>query len=59
MCFFKAREYSLAAFNPSGDTVVVGSFNRFYVYNYSSKRNQWEEVDFYSLYNQNFLLISF
>ena len=35
----------MAAFNPTGDTVVVGSFNRFYVYNYSSKRNQWEEVN--------------
>ncbi len=40
----KAREFSMAAFNPTGDTVVVGSFNRYYVYNFSSKRNQWEEV---------------
>ena len=33
-----------AAFNPSGDSVVLGNFNRFYVYNFNKKRDQWEEI---------------
>lgn len=34
----KVREFTLAAFNPSGETVVLGNFNRFYTYNYNAKR---------------------
>jgi intraflagellar transport protein 172 len=34
----KIKEFTNAAFNPSGDTVVLGNFNRFYVYNYNTKR---------------------
>lgn len=40
----KVREFTLAAFNPSGDTVVLGNFNRFYVYNYNQRRGQWDEI---------------
>lgn len=40
----KVRDFTVAAFNPSGDTVVLGNFNRFYVYNFNSKRGQWEEI---------------
>lgn len=39
----KVKDFSVAAFNPSGDTVAIGNFNRFYVYNLNTKRGQWEE----------------
>ena len=31
-------------FNQTGETAIVGNFNRFYVYNYNSKRPQWDEI---------------
>ena len=34
----KVKEFTQAAFNPTGETAIVGNFNRFYVYNYNSKR---------------------
>ena len=37
------RDFTVAAFNPSGDTAMLGNYNRFYIYNYNSKRGQWEE----------------
>ena len=40
----KVRDFTTAAFNPSGDTVILGNFNRFYIYNFSKRRGQWEEV---------------
>ena len=40
----KVKEFTCASFNPGGNTVVVGNFNRFYVYNYNPKRPQWEEI---------------
>ena len=38
------REFTTASFNPSGETVVVGSFNRYYVFSYNMQRAQWEQV---------------
>ena len=38
------REFTTAQFNPSGETVVVGSFNRFHIYSYNSRNSIWEEV---------------
>ena len=40
----EVREFTTAQFNPSGETVVVGSFNRYYIYNYNAGRAAWEEV---------------
>lgn len=40
----KVKEFTQAAFNPTGETAIVGNFNRFYVYNYNSKRPQWDEI---------------
>ena len=40
----KVKDFTVAAFNPSGETVVLGNFNRFYVYNLNGKRGQWEEI---------------
>eukprot|EP00191_Tetraselmis_sp_GSL018_P001208 CAMPEP_0177614748 /NCGR_PEP_ID=MMETSP0419_2-20121207/22933_1 /TAXON_ID=582737 /ORGANISM="Tetraselmis sp., Strain GSL018" /LENGTH=1707 /DNA_ID=CAMNT_0019112051 /DNA_START=174 /DNA_END=5298 /DNA_ORIENTATION=- len=38
------REFTTAQFNPSGETVVVGSFNRFHIYCFNSRSRIWEEV---------------
>ncbi|KAG5180215.1 hypothetical protein JKP88DRAFT_182394 [Tribonema minus] len=40
----KCKEFSAAAFNPSGDAVVVGNFNSFYVYAHNHRAGLWEEV---------------
>ena len=40
----KVREFTCASFNPSGETVVVGSFNRYYIFSYNITRQQWEEA---------------
>lgn len=40
----KVKDFTVASFNPSGDTVVLGNYNRFYVYNLNAKRGQWEEI---------------
>ncbi|GAX77698.1 hypothetical protein CEUSTIGMA_g5141.t1 [Chlamydomonas eustigma] len=38
------REFSSCAFNPSGETVVFGAYNRFYIYTLSANRRSWDEV---------------
>jgi intraflagellar transport protein 172 len=40
----EAQDFSSCCFNPSGDTAVVGAFNRFYVYSLNSSRGTWEQV---------------
>ena len=40
----KVKEFTCAAFNSTGETAVIGNFNRFYVYNFNSKRPQWDEI---------------
>lgn len=40
----KVKEFTCAAFNATGETCVVGNFNRFYVYNFNQKRPQWDEI---------------
>jgi len=47
----KVKEFTLATFNPSGDTVVLGNFNRFYTYNFNSKRGTWEEIGYKHIEN--------
>lgn len=37
-------DFSAAAFNPTGDCVVLGGFNKFYVYVLNVRRNVWELV---------------
>lgn len=49
----KEKEYTVAEFSPSGQSLVVGGFNRFRAYQYSTRRSQWEEsapVDVPNLY---------
>ncbi|KAI8804484.1 hypothetical protein BJ742DRAFT_824622 [Cladochytrium replicatum] len=38
------RDFTTAEMNPSGQSVVLGSYNRFRIFNYSSHRGQWEEA---------------
>ncbi len=40
----QAQEFFCAAVNPSGQTVVLGSFNRFLVYSYNSSKQIWEQA---------------
>jgi intraflagellar transport protein 172 len=40
----KVKEFTCAAFNFNGHTAVIGNFNRFYVYNFNSRRPQWDEI---------------
>jgi intraflagellar transport protein 172 len=38
------KEFSSACFNPSGESVVLGAFNKLYVFNLNIRRNLWEEA---------------
>jgi len=51
-----AKEFTVARFNPSGETVVLGSFDRFVVINYNARRNMWEEVGVKKI--QNFYTVT-
>lgn len=47
------REFSCAAANPEGKSVVVGSYNKLYVYHYIARKKEWQEgnaQDFENLY---------
>ncbi|KAI9201990.1 uncharacterized protein BJ171DRAFT_584638 [Polychytrium aggregatum] len=38
------QDFTVAEFSPSGQSVVIGSFNRFHIYNYQSSKGTWEEA---------------
>ncbi|TPX62114.1 hypothetical protein PhCBS80983_g00643 [Powellomyces hirtus] len=38
------QDFTGAEFSPSGQSVVIGSYNRFHIYNYSAAAGQWEEA---------------
>mmetsp|Transcript_29270 Transcript_29270/g.93818 ORF Transcript_29270/g.93818 Transcript_29270/m.93818 type:complete len:1764 (-) Transcript_29270:152-5443(-) len=40
----RCREFTCAAFNPTGESVVVGNYNRFYTFTMNSKTDTWEET---------------
>mmetsp|Transcript_11730 Transcript_11730/g.22317 ORF Transcript_11730/g.22317 Transcript_11730/m.22317 type:complete len:1744 (-) Transcript_11730:31-5262(-) len=40
----KVKEFSSLAFNPSGQTVVLGNFDRFYTYVFNTSKGCWEEA---------------
>mmetsp|Transcript_147414 Transcript_147414/g.383208 ORF Transcript_147414/g.383208 Transcript_147414/m.383208 type:complete len:1766 (-) Transcript_147414:28-5325(-) len=40
----KIKEFTCAAFNPSGESVVLGNFNRFLVYAWHPQNHEWSEV---------------
>ena len=45
------RDFQGAAVNPNGETVVLGNYNRFYVFNLNSRRNEWEEQSIIKINN--------
>jgi hypothetical protein len=38
------REFTSCAFNPSGDTAILGTYNKYLIYTYNAMRKTWEEV---------------
>ena len=40
----KVKEFTCAAFNATGETCVIGNYDRFYAFNFNSKRPQWDEI---------------
>lgn len=40
----RVKEFTCAQFNASGETVVVGNFDRFYAFSFNSKRPTWDEI---------------
>lgn len=40
----KIKEFTCAAFNPSGESVVLGNYNRILVFAWHPKRSEWAEV---------------
>jgi len=40
----KIKEFTCAAFNPSGESVVLGNYNRFLVFAWHPKTREWSEV---------------
>lgn len=38
------KEFSSLAFNPSGQTVVIGNFDRFYIYVYDANALKWNQT---------------
>ncbi len=43
LCTVVVQEFTVAAFNPMGSTVVLGNFNCFYVYCHDKQTNAWDE----------------
>eukprot|EP00755_Sulcionema_specki_P012297 Sspe_Gene.8302::Locus_2835_Transcript_1_1_Confidence_1.000_Length_5381::g.8302::m.8302/K19676/IFT172; intraflagellar transport protein 172 len=37
------KDFTCAAFNPSGQSLVVGGFDKFLVFNYNIRQGKWEE----------------
>ncbi|CAD7965624.1 unnamed protein product [Amoebophrya sp. A120] len=38
------KEFSCLKFNPSGESVVLGNFNRYFVYAWHARNREWSEV---------------
>jgi len=39
----KVKDFSCSASNPRGDAIVMGNYNRFYLYTFNSRKNKWAE----------------
>jgi intraflagellar transport protein 172 len=40
----RVKEFTCASFNATGETCVIGNYDRFYVFNFNNKRPQWDEI---------------
>jgi intraflagellar transport protein 172 len=38
------REFTTAVFNPTGEAVIVGNFDSFYIFNLNARTETWEDV---------------
>eukprot|EP00397_Hematodinium_sp_SG-2012_P000872 GEMP01000873.1.p1 GENE.GEMP01000873.1~~GEMP01000873.1.p1 ORF type:complete len:1750 (+),score=429.25 GEMP01000873.1:263-5512(+) len=38
------KEFTCARFNPSGESCVLGNFNKFFVYSWHARNKEWQEV---------------
>eukprot|EP00618_Florenciella_parvula_P017071 CAMPEP_0119543784 /NCGR_PEP_ID=MMETSP1344-20130328/54343_1 /TAXON_ID=236787 /ORGANISM="Florenciella parvula, Strain CCMP2471" /LENGTH=1740 /DNA_ID=CAMNT_0007588171 /DNA_START=113 /DNA_END=5335 /DNA_ORIENTATION=- len=47
----KCKEFSCAAFNPTGESVVVGNFDSFYTYTLNNRTETWDDVGVKSVPN--------
>ncbi|TPX67270.1 hypothetical protein SpCBS45565_g03981 [Spizellomyces sp. 'palustris'] len=50
------QDFTVGEFSPSGQSVVLGSYNRFHVYNYTGSTGQWEEAPLKTI--ENFYTVS-
>jgi intraflagellar transport protein 172 len=47
----KLKEFTSAAASPSGQTMILGNFNRFFVYVYNMQRDGWDEAGVTTIQN--------
>ena len=45
------REFTCAAVNPSGETIVLGNYNKFFTYNFSARQSTWNQIGVKSIEN--------
>lgn len=38
------KEFTCAAFNPSGESIVLGNFNRYFIFAWHARNREWSEV---------------
>ena len=47
----KEKEFTVAKVSPSGQSVVIGSFDTLRVFNWSNRKGQWEELSVKTIEN--------
>ena len=47
----KCKEFTCAAFNPTGESVVVGNFDSFYTYSLNNRTETWDDIGIKSVPN--------
>jgi intraflagellar transport protein 172 len=45
------KEFTVASFNNTGDSVVVGNFDSFYTFSYNAKSESWDENELKTVEN--------
>jgi len=47
----KCRDFTGASVNPNGESIVLGNYNRFYMFNLNQKREEFEEAGIMNIDN--------
>jgi len=47
----KCRDFTAASVNPNGESIVLGNYNRFYMFNLNQKREELEEAGIMNIDN--------